>query len=224
MAINCEYGAFDSFKHEHLKEIRTKYDEHIDLKSNKPHEQAYEKMIAGLYLGEIFRLILCDMADEGILFRGQNTYKIETPQVFDTAFLSLIEADPTDELLTVVGLFTHFFKLDTTEEERRFFKKLAELIGTRSARLSSCGIAALVTKMGYLEGDNPPGCGVGADGSLFSKYPHFSDRLHQALVDIFGEKGKLIKCSQAEDGSGVGSAIIAAMTKKRKEEGVYAHV
>lgn len=218
MAINCEYGAFDSFSHEYLREIRTKYDEHIDLHSNKPHEQAYEKMIAGLYLGEIFRLILCELADEGVLFLGQNTYKIETPQVFDTAFLSLIEADPTDELLTVTGLFTHFFKLDTTMEERRFFKRLAELIGTRSARLSSCGIAALVTKMGYLDGDNPPGCGVGADGSLFSKYPHFSDRLHEALVDIFGEKGKLVKCSQAEDGSGVGSAIIAAMTKARKEE------
>lgn len=224
MAVNCEYGAFDSFKHEHMKEIRTKYDEHIDLSSNKPHEQSYEKMIAGLYLGEIFRLILCEMADDGILFLGQNTYKIETPQVFDTAFLSLIEADPTDELLTVTGLFTHFFKLDTTIEERKFFKKLAELIGTRAARLSSCGICALVTKMGYLEGENPEGCGVGCDGSLFSKYPHFSDRLHKAIEDQFGEKGKKIKCYQAEDGSGVGSAIIAAMTRKRKEEGIHAHV
>lgn len=167
MAINCEYGAFDSFTHEHMKEIRTKYDEYIDLHSNKPHEQAYEKMIAGLYLGEIFRLVMCDMVDEGALFLGQNTYKIEKPNVFDTAFLSLIESDPTDELLTVTGLFTHFFGLDTTMEERKFFKKLAELIGTRSARLSSCGIAALVTKMGYLEGDNPKGCGVGADGSEF---------------------------------------------------------
>ena len=224
MAINCEYGAFDSFKHEHMKEIRTKYDEYIDLHSNKPHEQAYEKMIAGLYLGEIFRLVMCDLVDDGVLFLGQNTYKIERENAFDTAFLSLIESDPTDELLTITGLFTHFFGLDTTMEERKFFRKLAELIGTRSARLSSCGIAALVTKMGYLQGDDPKGCGVGADGSLFSKYPNFSKRLHKALEDIFGEKGKLIKCRQAEDGSGVGSAIIAAMTRKRKDEGKYTHV
>jgi hexokinase len=225
MAINCEYGAFDSFKHEHMKEIRTKYDEYIDLHSNKPHEQSYEKMIAGLYLGEIFRLVMCDMVDEGVLFLGQNTYKIEKENVFDTAFLSLIESDPTDELLTITGLFTHFFGLDTNIEERKFFRKLAELIGTRSARLSSCGIAALVTKMGYLEGDKPEGCGVGCDGSLFSKYPNFSKRLHGALEDIFGkEKGSKIKCYQAEDGSGVGSAIIAAMTRKRKDEGKYDHV
>ncbi len=68
--------------------------------------------------------------------------------------------------------------------------------------------------MGYLD----KGCGVGADGSLYSKYPGFADRLHQALEDIFGEKGKNIRTYQAEDGSGVGSAIIAAMTKARKEE------
>ena len=33
-------GAFDSFEHEHLP--RTKYDQIIDEKSNKPGEQAFE--------------------------------------------------------------------------------------------------------------------------------------------------------------------------------------
>lgn len=219
MAVNCEYGAFDSFEHKHLAEIRTKYDVDIDMRSNKPHEQSYEKMIAGLYLGEIFRLCLCDLIDEGVLFLGQNTYKLEKPNVFDTAFLSLIEADPTEEVLTCAGLFLHFFGLDTTTAERQFFKKLAELIATRAARLSSCGIAALVTKMGYLD----EGCGVGCDGSLYSRMPKFPERLHKALEDIFGPKGKGIVTHQAEDGSGVGAAIIAAMTLKRKEEGKYTH-
>lgn len=89
MAINCEWGAFDSENHEHLP--RTKYDVAIDEESNKPGQQAFEKMIAGLYLGEIFRHVICEMVEEGVLFLGQNTYKIEKPYVFDTAFLSLIE-------------------------------------------------------------------------------------------------------------------------------------
>lgn len=219
MAINCEYGAFDSFEHKHMAEIRTKYDEHIDLHSNKPHEQSYEKMIAGLYLGEIFRLCLCDLIDEGSLFLGQNTYKLEKTNAFDTAFLSLIEADPTEEVLTCAGLFLHFFGLETTQQERVFFKKLAVLIGTRAARLSACGIAALVTKMGYLE----EGCGVGCDGSLYTRLPNFRPRLQQALIDILGPKGEGIQTHQAEDGSGVGAAIIAAMTLKRKQEGIYEH-
>ncbi|THH04848.1 hypothetical protein EW145_g5224 [Phellinidium pouzarii] len=218
MVINCEWGAFDSFHHEHLP--RTKYDQVVDETSNKPEEQAFEKLISGRYLGEILRLVICELIDEGVLFLGQNTYKLEKPYCFDTAFLSLMESDPTDELLMVIGIFTHFFALETTLAERQFFRALARLVGRRAARLSSCGIAAIVSKMGYLE----EGCSVGADGSLYNKYPGFADRVHEGLVDIFGDKGRNIVTHHAEDGSGVGSAIIAAMTKKRKDAGTYAHV
>ncbi|KAF8558656.1 hexokinase [Imleria badia] len=218
MAINCEWGAFDSFEHEHLP--RTKYDTIVDETSNKPGEQAFEKLISGRYLGEILRLVVCELIDEGVLFLGQNTYKLEKPYCFDTAFLSLMESDPTDELLMIIGIFTHFFALETTLAERQFFRALAKLIGRRAARLSSCGIAAIVKKMGYLE----EGCSVGADGSLYNKYPGFADRVHEGLQDIFGEKGRNIVTHHAEDGSGVGSAIIAAMTKIRKDADLYVHV
>jgi hexokinase len=99
-----------------------------------------------------------------VLFLGQNTYKLENPYVLDTAFLSLMESDPTDELLMIIGIFTHFFAVETTLAERQFFRALAKLIGRRAARLSACGIAAIVSKMGYLE----DGCLVGADGSLYN--------------------------------------------------------
>jgi len=119
----------------------------------------------------------------------------------------------------IIGIFNHFFSLETTLAERQFFKALAKLVGKRAARLSACGIAAIVSKMGYLE----EGCAVGADGSLYNKYPGFADRVHEGLVDIFGEKGRNIVTYHAEDGSGVGSAIIAAMTKKRKDAGLFAN-
>src|ERR1700683_3930243 len=64
----------------------------------------------------------------------------------------------------IIGIFTHFFALETTLAERQFFRALAKLIGRRAARLSSCGIAAIVGKMGYLD----EGCSVGADGSLYN--------------------------------------------------------
>jgi len=217
MAINCEWGAFDSTGKDNDEEFggqslpRTPYDIKIDQESNKPGEQAFEKMIAGNYLGEIFRQVIVEMIDEGVLFLGQNAYKIEKRESFDTAFLSLIESDPTEELLTVTGVFTHFFGLDTTIAERQFFRRLAQLIGTRAARLSACGIAAIASKMGYI--DEKGTCGVATDGSLYQKYPKFPERLEEAIIDIFGEKGRVIKTYHAEDGSGVGAAIIAAMTE-----------
>ena len=73
-------------------------------------------------------------------------------------------SDPTDELLMIIGIFTHFFGLETTLAERQFFRALARLIGRRAARLSACGIAAIVTTMDYLD----EGCSVGADGSLYN--------------------------------------------------------
>lgn len=64
----------------------------------------------------------------------------------------------------IIGIFSHFFALETTLAERQFFRALATLIGRRAARLSACGIAAIVSRMGYLE----EGCSVGADGSLYN--------------------------------------------------------
>ena len=71
----------------------------------------------------------------------------------------------------IIGIFTHFFALETTLAERQFFRALARLVGRRAARLSACGIAAIVQKMGYLDeklnGDVRE-CAVGADGSLYN--------------------------------------------------------
>jgi len=72
----------------------------------------------------------------------------------------------------IIGIFSHFFAVETTLAERQFFRALAKLIGRRAARLSACGIAAIVGKMGYLD----EGCSVGADGSLYnvSIFRHFN--------------------------------------------------
>ena len=111
-----------------------------------------------------------------MLFLGQNTYKIESPYVLDTAFLSLMESDPTEELLMIIGIFTHFFALETTLAERQFFRALAKLVGRRAARLSACGIAAIVSKMNYLD----EGCAVGADGSLYNVSRHMAQECKKA--------------------------------------------
>ena len=64
----------------------------------------------------------------------------------------------------IIGIFMHFFALETTLAERRFFRVLAKLMGRCAAMLSLCGIAAIMTKMGYLDA----GCSVGVDGSLYN--------------------------------------------------------
>lgn len=216
MAINCEWGAFDN---EHAVLPLTSWDHTIDKESPRPGQQAFEKMIAGLYLGEILRLVLVDLHNEGFIFEGKSIKKLLDPYSLDASFLSQIEEDPWENLTEVETLFQSVLDLTTTEPERKLIRRLAELIGTRSARLSACGVAAIAKKTGMTA------CHAGADGSVFNKYPHFKARGAQALKEIFdwdiaNPKDYPIKIVPAEDGSGVGAALIAALTDARISKGL----
>jgi len=212
MAINCEWGAFDN---EHLVLPRTNYDVEIDRDSPRPGQQAFEKMIAGYYLGEVFRLVLLDLHSQNLMFEGKSLTKLMEPYSLDTSVLAEIEADPFENLIETGDMCIQKFGLECNEAELRLIRRLAELIGLRAARLSACGVAAIAKKK------NIQSCSVGADGSVFTKYPHFGVRLQEALVEIFGpERGKAIVMKGAEDGSGVGAALIAAITVRRKEKGI----
>lgn len=220
IAINCEYGAFDN---EHIVLPRTPYDIIIDNDSPRPGQQAFEKMIAGLYLGEIFRLVLLDLHDNkncGI-FSGQDVSKLRDAYSLDASFLSLIEEDPFENLTDTQELFRDGLDIVITKPEAELCRRLAELIGTRAARLSACGPAAICTKKDIKT------CHVGADGSVFNKYPHFKARGAQALREILDWKPTEkdpISILSAEDGSGVGAALIAALTIKRVKEGNLAGI
>lgn len=213
IAINCEYGAFDN---EHLVLPRTPYDIIIDRDSPRPGQQAYEKMIAGLYLGEIFRLVLVDLKEnKNLIFDGQDISLLKKPYTLDSSFLSFIEEDPFENLSETADLFQRKLNITAKKPELELCRRLAELIGTRAARLSSCGIAAIATKK------NIKSCHVGADGSVFNKYPHFKARLQQSLREILDwdmRKDPIVVLA-AEDGSGVGAALIASLTLKRVSEG-----
>lgn len=215
MAINCEYGAFDN---EHLILPRTPYDVIIDRDSPRPGQQSYEKMIAGLYLGELFRLALVDLHENKNvkIFEGQDISKLKKVYTLDSSFLSMIEEDPFENLSETHDLFVRVLGITTNKPELELCRRLAELIGTRAARLSACGVAAICKKKNY------ESCHVGADGSVFNKYPHFKARGAVALREILDwPKGKrdLVDIRPAEDGSGVGAALIAALTIKRIKEG-----
>ena len=220
IAINCEYGAFDN---EHVVLPRTPYDVIIDNDSPRPGQQAFEKMIAGLYLGELFRLVLVDLHDNKSckVFQGQDISKLRKAYTLDSSFLSMIEEDPFENLSETGDLFHRELGIRTNKPELELCRRLAELIGTRAARLSACGVAAICKKK-YIET-----CHVGADGSVFNKYPHFKARGAAALREILdwkkGEKDP-ISILAAEDGSGVGAALIAALTIKRVKAGNLAGI
>ncbi|KAK5078440.1 hexokinase [Lithohypha guttulata] len=216
MVINCEYGAFNS-KGQHPVLPKTQYDVMIDETSPRPGQQAYEKMTSGLYLGEIFRLAMLDLHDnKKILLADQDLKAFRTPFCLDASFLSFIEEDPFENLSETQDMLNDKYGIKAARPELELLRRLAELIGTRSARLCACGIAAICKMKGF------DSCHVGADGSVFNKYPHFKQRNAKALREILDwQKGKKdpVVVSSSEDGSGVGAALIAALTVKRIKAG-----
>ena len=215
MAINCEYGSFDN---EHLVLPRTKYDIQIDEDSPRPGQQTFEKMSSGYYLGELLRLALLDVYSKGLIFKDADVSKLKEPYIMDASFPSRVESDPFENLEDTSDIFEKELGIKTTVPERKLIRRLSELIGIRAARISSCGIAAIFQKRGYKTGN------VACDGSVYTKYPGFPERVAQSLRDIYdwprGEASSYpIQLKAAEDGSGAGAAIIAALTKQRLAAG-----
>ncbi|KAF2178026.1 hexokinase [Zopfia rhizophila CBS 207.26] len=212
MAINCEYGAFDNGRR---VLPMTKYDEQIDEESPRPGEQTFEKLSAGLYLGEIFRLVLLDLHSENLVFKSQDIGKLRQSYAIDTGFLSQIEDDESPRFQRTRDLFKDTLGLVPSDPEIELSRRLAELIAVRGARLCACGVAAICTK------DNITSGHVAADGSVANKHPKFKRRWAKALGEILDlQRGENpIQLTSAEDGSGVGVAVIAAMTLERKKKG-----
>ena len=220
MAINCEYGAFDNAG---AVLPRTRYDKHIDEASPRPGEQAFEKLSAGLYLGEILRLVLLDLKERGVVFQDKHVNGLKQPYALDTAFLSTLEDDASKDFSASRSAFQEFLGFEPEEKEIKLARHLAALISTRAARLCACGVAALCLKEGISEGH------VAADGSVANKHPQFKKRWARALGEVLGweeedksgerEERAPIRITSAEDGSGIGCAVVAAMEVRRRREG-----
>lgn len=205
VVINTEYGAFDN----DCKVLPlTPFDHLIDQKSVRPGTQIYEKMIAGLYIGEMLRLMLITLSEEGKLFKGQDISHLRREHAVDATFLSIAELDGSEGLRDMREGFKENFSLSPDLEERKICRYLISLISMRAARLYACGIAAICKKNNALK------CHVGVDGAVFNKYSGFKSRASQALREIFdwppGELD-LIALNPSEDKSGVGAALAAAL-------------
>jgi hexokinase len=160
-----------------------------------------------------------DLVERGLVFKNQDTKKLEEPYSIDTGFLSQIEDDESPSFSKSRDLFSSLLDLKPSDVEIELSRHIAEMIAVRGARLCACGVAAICLKEGIEEGH------VAADGSVANKHPKFKRRWANALGEILGwnEEDKRegegpIKITSAEDGSGIGCAIIAAMELEKRSK------
>jgi len=70
---------------------KTKYDKMLDSQSAIPGFQPFEKMVSGLYMGELVRLAIVDYVENCNLFNGKLPEGLEVPYSFTSILMSDIE-------------------------------------------------------------------------------------------------------------------------------------
>ncbi|KAG0356015.1 glucokinase [Podila minutissima] len=216
MILNTEWDAMG--KAEYLPQ--TKYDKEIDAVSLVPGFQEFEKMVSGLYMGELVRLALVDMIEQKAIFEfleGKVPESLQARLAFKTLFMSTIESDNSSEHTVVERVFKTSFGIGgLTAEDRIRVYDLIHAIGLRSAAMVAAACSALLHKANGRSvslDDTNEITTIGIDGSVFEKYPHFSRSMMEALADILGEdRASRIRLELARDGGCIGAALVAMVS------------
>ena len=202
MIINMEWGNFNKLR-------RNCYDKDLDEDAPNTGDQFLEKMVSGMYLGEITRRVIYDLVHRELIFSGPNARSIiANPESIETKDMSLIQEDTTTNLGEIEDYLTELGIVKITLIDKKILRKICQLVSSRAARISAAAIAAVVT---WMDPELKKNHTIGIDGSLFEKYPGFSDLMDDVFKSLFKDKAKKIKTTMAKDGSGKGAAIIAAV-------------
>ncbi|XP_016096273.1 hexokinase-1-like [Sinocyclocheilus grahami] len=125
----------------------------------------YEKMISGMYLGEIVRNVLLDFNAKGLLFRGKLSERLKTRGIFETKFLSQIESDRL-ALRQVCSILQRLGLTSSTCDDSILVKEVCSVVSKRTAQLCGAGLAAVVDKIRLNRGLEKLSITVGVDGTL----------------------------------------------------------
>uniref|UniRef100_A0A4W5RSN7 Hexokinase-2 n=1 Tax=Hucho hucho TaxID=62062 RepID=A0A4W5RSN7_9TELE len=214
MCVNMEWGAFGD--HGELDDFSTEFDRAVDDCATNPGKQRYEKMISGMYLGEIVRNVLLEFTAKGLLFRGKLSERLKTRGIFETKFLSQIESDRL-ALRQVRSILQHLGLTSSTCDDSILVKEVCSVVARRAAQLCGAGLAAVVDKIRQNRNLSKLKITVGVDGTLYKLHPHFSSIMHETVRDLAPQCE--VTFLQSEDGSGKGAALITAVACRIRDAG-----
>lgn len=204
MVINTEWGNFNKLR-------LNAYDRLLDKTSENPKQQRLEKMVSGMYLGEITRLAIKDLIKRKMLFQGKSSPVFDKAKNFKSEYMSKIEADCSRGLFGIEVFLKAAGIRESTLEERKIIKNISQVVSKRGAKISAAAIAAVVKRIDprLLKEHS-----IAVDGSVYQKHPHFAANIKSTLKEIFGPKAARINLALTKDGSGLGAAIAAATALK----------
>nr|CAD1824161.1 unnamed protein product [Ananas comosus var. bracteatus] len=194
MVINMEWG---NFRSSHLP--LTDYDQDLDFESLNPGEQK-------------------------LPFRDTVPSKLEVPFILRTPHMSAMHHDTSPDLKVVgaklkevLGYAPSILLIPSTSlKTRKMVVGICDIVARRGARLAAAGIYGILKKLGR-DSVSTEGGGskqrtvIAMDGGLYEHYTIFRECLESTLREMLGEAASAsIVIKLANDGSGIGAALLAA--------------
>jgi hexokinase len=194
MIVNMEWGNFDKLG-------VNRYDQALDDDSGNRGKQRLEKMVSGMYMGELARLVIAEMTERGLLFGGAFPAAFTTKYSFTAKQMAMTSR--TDDSHGI------------SDTDGQCTGEISRIVSGRAARLAAAAITAVIT---WMDGGLDTFHTVAIDGSLFRKYPGFRVAMTATLGELLGDRTSRIRFAPVRDGSGIGAAIIAAAASSGREE------
>ena len=216
MLINTEWGSFDNT----LQILpRSKFDDAVDAETPNPGYHLFEKRISGRFLGEILRVVLIDLFEQGLIFQdlykrrgGSLPHRIDQPWLLDSEVLSYLQIDDSTDLKMSALILENVLRLETTKDERQVIQRLTRAILGRSARLAAIALAGVAKRVKDQHKDENYDLEIAADGSVVEFYPGFREKVSKTidLIDPLKGSDKKVIITISKLGSALGAALAAA--------------
>ena len=172
------------------------FDELLDAESHNPGSKIIEKQTAGVYLGELVRLMIVKAAEDGII-SGETFEKVDA--------LGKINSAVIDAWAAGNGLDEVF----ATTDEAEFVKDISYSMIDRSARCMCSLLLGIAKCTGRGGEDDLPVCDF-AEGSLVQKSLNYQPLLRKYLEEYGSTAGKKVELLIGSDSTlpGAGAAAL----------------
>ena len=191
--VNLESGLYDGMP-------QGEFDVILDRASHNAGEKIMEKLAAGVYLGELGRLMLCAAADEGLLSEG-SARRVRALGRIDA---SVIDAWASGEQLELAA---------DNAADGDFAQTISLELFRRSAKCMCANLTAIMLLTGAGGDALRPVC-VCAEGSLVDRSRHFRPMLERYLQEYAaGRFGKHAVMRVSRETTLSGSAAAALLNR-----------
>ncbi|XP_044479267.1 probable hexokinase-like 2 protein [Mangifera indica] len=204
MVISTEWGNFSS---PHIP--RTEFDAYLDAESLNPGSRIFEKLISGMYLGEIVRRVLLKIAQETALFGDTVPPKLRVPYQLSSPDMAIMHQDTSEDHEVVGKKLEEIFEITNSSiMARDVVVEVCDIVAERGARLVGAGIVGILKKIGRIEHKRSV---VIVEGGLYEHYRLFRNYLHSSIWEMLGtELSENVKFENSHGGSGAGALFLAA--------------